>query len=152
MQKRNMSCLGRVTSFIWGYDAQYYNRVGYHAPFISFAVMQIIRLVQLILVFCVWCVTFYINVKRSIIYMNCWALTITFLALFCLFFSSGKQYILRTNERQLQKSKRMNFSLWRYGVAFYAIALPFSAATMVWFLALVSNDQLCQTYNDFGYN
>ena len=35
---------------------------------------------------------------------------------------------------------------------FYGVSWNFSLVSIVWFSGFVALDQICQTYNDFGYN
>lgn len=83
----------RIDDFLFNHEHEYFNRVGYSAPFISFFYMQIIRLFLLIGLAVVWFLNVYINVKKCVLYINVWALTYTVLALGFLFVSSGRQVI-----------------------------------------------------------
>ena len=80
----------RVNNFLWSNQEEYFNNVGYSAPFISFVNMQIVRLVSLFTILIIWALNFYINVKKCVIYLNFWALTFTLLGLAFLFASSGR--------------------------------------------------------------
>jgi len=80
----------RIDQFLWNNEYDYFNKVGYSAPFISFISMQIIRLICMIFIFIVWCMNVYINVKKSVIYINIWGLTFTLFAFGFLFVSSGR--------------------------------------------------------------
>lgn len=80
---------------MWSGCEDYYNNVGTSA-FVSFAWMQIIRLIQTVILFFTWILSIYINMRKSIIYINFWALTFTFAAFLTLFMSSGKQKVQKT--------------------------------------------------------
>lgn len=80
----------RVDNFLWNRQEEYFNNVGFSAPFISFVNMQIVRLVSLLIILVIWMMNFYINVKKVVMYLNFWSLTFTLLALGFLFVSSGR--------------------------------------------------------------
>ncbi len=80
----------KIDTMLWSNDDQFFNNVGYSAPYITFVKMQIIRLIWLFAVLVIWCLNFYINVKKVVIYFNFWALSFTLLALAFLFVSSGR--------------------------------------------------------------
>jgi hypothetical protein len=143
---------GRINQVLWGPDEDYFNRVGYSAPCISFAKMQIVRLVFLILLFIIWCINFYINVKKCVIYLNFWSITSTVLALGFLFVSSGRQVV----ERELKKRgdevpEKEKSTNWKLAVFFYTIAWPLTIVSNFLFFTFVSMDQICLTFIDFGW-
>ena len=151
--KKGMSLFQKIDQFFWAYNEDYYKKcVGYSAPCVSFVTMQIIRLVMLILVLIVWCANFYINVKKCLIYINFWALTFTVLSLVFLFTESGRQVIERQLASRKELEEKDKCAHWKIGVAFYTLAWPFAFASIVLFSALLWEDQLCQTYYDFGFD
>lgn len=142
----------RLSAYFWNNDEEYYKKgVGYCAPYISFVKMQIIRLVMFILVFLVWCTNFYINVKKCVIYINFWSLTATLFSLGFLFVASGRQVIERqlTERNELEDDQKSG--TWRFAVAWYSIAWPFTVASTVLFSVFLWEDQICSTYYDFGF-
>jgi len=40
---------------------------------------------------------------------------------------------------------------WKTGLTLYHVAWPFSIASTVLFAGFVAEDQICQTYYDFGF-
>ena len=94
-----------IDSMLWSHQEDFFKKgLGYSAPCLGFVKMQVVRFVFVILVFLVWSVNFYINVKKCIMYINFWALTLTLLALGFLFTQSGRQVI----ERKLLARKELS--------------------------------------------
>ena len=131
----------RIDAFLFKYEYDYFNRVGYSAPFISFFSMQLIRLILLFLMAIVWFMNLYINVKKCIIYMNVWALTYATLATGFLFVSSGRQVIERKlAERGDPVREKERSELWKFGVVLYAMAMPWVFTVNVMFFAFYRQD------------
>jgi hypothetical protein len=142
----------KINKMLWGPDEEHFNRVGYSAPCISFAKMQIVRLVFLILLVVIWIFNFYINVKKCVIYLNFWAITFTVLALGYLFISSGRQVIERKlKERGDEVPEKEKCRNWKLGVFFYTIAWPLTIVSNFIFFTFVGDDQICLTFIDFGW-
>lgn len=142
----------KIDTMLWSNDDQFYNNVGYSAPYISFVKMQIIRLFWLLAVLVIWCLNFYINVKKVVIYFNFWALSFTLLALAFLFVSSGRQVIerkLAENGEPVPENEKS--STWKTGLLFYTLAWPFVVVSNLTFFIFFHEDQICQTYIDFGF-
>ncbi|CDW90199.1 UNKNOWN [Stylonychia lemnae] len=142
----------KIDHFLWSSQEEYFNNVGYSAPFTSFVNMQIVRLVSLLLILVIWVMNFYINVKKVVIYLNFWALTFTLLSLGFLFVSSGRQVIeKKLKERGEPVEEKDRSHTWKKGVLFYTLAWPFTVASNVTFFTFFYKDQTCQTYIDFGF-
>ena len=91
----------KIDNFLFdsGKDKEYFRLyVTKSAPCISFVGMQVIRLILIIFLLGVWSVNFYINVRKCIMYLNFWALTVTLLYMLWVFPSSGRQVV----EKKLQ--------------------------------------------------
>lgn len=143
----------RLNLLLWGVNEDFFNKVGYSAPFISFAKMQIVRLIFLLLLFIIWCINFYINVKKCVIYLNFWAITTTVLALGFLFVSSGRQVIERKlRERGDEVPEKERSRTWKMAVFFYTLAWPLTIVSNVIFFAFVKEEQVCYTFIDFGWD
>ena len=124
---------------LWSNDEDWYNKVGYSAPFISFRTLQWTRLITFFIVLGIWALNFYINVKKVIIYINFWALTANLLSIGYLFGTSGRQVIERKlRERGQPVSDKEKSSLWKVGLLFYTIAWPFTTASTITFFAFFS--------------
>jgi hypothetical protein len=90
-------------------------------------------------------------VKKVIIYINFWALTANLLSIVYLFWSSGRQVIERKlDEKGEPVDEKARSYLWKIGLLFYTMAWPFTAASTITFFIFFSQDQICQTYVEFG--
>lgn len=95
---------------------------------------------------------FYINVKKCVLYLNFWSLSLTLLALGFLFVSSGRQVIERELARRGQPvEEKEKSTTWKTGVILYTLAWPFTIASNVTYFTMFLEDQVCQTYIDFGF-
>lgn len=141
----------RINQLLWSNQEDYFNKVGYAAPFISFKALQWTRLITFFIVLIVWALNLYINVKKVIIYINFWALSANLLSIGYLFASSGRQVIERKlRERGEPVAEKDRSSLWKLALLFYTIAWPFTLASTISFFVWFSQDQICQTYVEFG--
>lgn len=107
--------------------------------------MQTVRLVMLTLVLLVLMVTFYISAKRSFLYLNFWALFLTFLGQFLLFWSSGTKImdimrIQKCIEKKIPVRRKRKSGMWKWAIALYMIAGPLAAAQAISFAFRLSND------------
>eukprot|EP00347_Sterkiella_histriomuscorum_P010834 403374747 len=142
----------KVDYFLWNQQEEFFNNVGYSAPFISFVNMQIVRLISLILILVIWMMNFYINVKKCVMYLNFWSLSFTLLGLGFLFVSSGRQVIERKlAEKNQPVEEKEKSTTWKTGILLYTLAWPFTIASNVTFFLFFREDQACQTYIDFGF-
>lgn len=144
----------KVNRFLWSDKEDYFKRgVSLTPNCISFVKMQVIRLILIIILVILWGLNFYINVKKCVMYLNFWALTLTLLYLLCVFPSAGRQVIekkLEEKERKpLEQSEKSNS--WKRAVFLHSLAWPLTITSAVLFSAFLMEDQLCATYLDFGF-
>ena len=114
--------------------------------------MQIIRFIGLILNFIVFCMTFFIFVKKVLIYFHCWALFVALLAQGFLFVASGSQVVEgKLRERGDAIAEKDKSSLWKYGIFLYTLALPMVIIANILFFVMVFEDLQYSTEFDFGH-
>lgn len=117
---------------------------------------------------------FFINVKRSLLYLNFWAITMTFIAQLLLFQASGYVRMEMAKEREQMKAKEAEDRMrkpgkkvktavkkvsekhksrymWKWALAIYIMAWSFTCASIVSFFMIVNDDQMCQTALIFGF-
>ena len=134
----------RIDNLLWNKEEEFFNRVGYSAPFISFKGMQWTRLIMFLIILVIWLMNFYINVKKCVLYLNFWSLSLTLLALGFLFVSSGRQVIERKlAERGQTVEEKEKSSTWKTGVMLYSLAWPFTVASNVTYFTMFLEDQAC---------
>ena len=86
----------KVNTFLFSEHEEYFKvPLGYSAPCISFFTMQLIRIILFIMLLFVFALNFYINVRKSFMYLNFWALTFTFLYMLFVIPNAGRQVIER---------------------------------------------------------
>lgn len=118
----------------------------------SFKTMQWVRFLFILPLVIVWGLNFYVNVKKCILYLNFWALTMTLLYLLCIFPSAGRLQVevkLIQNGAQLEEKELS--SSWKLGLFFNSLAWPITMTSVVLFTLFLSDEQVCATYFDFGF-
>ncbi|CDW77466.1 UNKNOWN [Stylonychia lemnae] len=142
----------KLDILLWDNKEEYYNNLGY-SVYISFAKLQIARLIMIVNLLFTWGGCVYINMRKSFLYLNFWALSFTCLAFIFLFLSSGRQKVERilTEEGKIIPKKERS-ELWKIGLFFYTMAWPLVFASNLLFFTWVQEEQVCQTYIDFGFD
>lgn len=131
----------KVDKVLWDKQEDYYNKVSYHAPFISFFNMQMIRCLNFVFVFVLWSLSLYISLKKCVLYIHCWALTQTLIALGFLFVSSGRQVIeKKLAARGDPVEEQEKSETWKVAILMYGIAMPFVFTANVLYFVLVKDD------------
>jgi hypothetical protein len=93
----------------------------------------------------------YINVKKSIIYINVWSLSYTVLAMGFLFVSSGRQVIERKlAERGDPVSEKKQSETWKFGVILYSMALPWIFTANLLYFVFYKDDMVAQVTIEYG--
>jgi hypothetical protein len=116
--------------------------------------MQIIRSINILFLFTVLIGFFFITVKRGFYYLSFWAIVTTFTAELLLFVSSGQNEIRRQKKESNMKVSRKYKGkiLWKWSIALYVSGWALTCASITSFLAIVSEDQICQTALRFGFD
>jgi hypothetical protein len=84
----------KLNNYLWSKEDNYFkDSISKSAPCLSFVKMQVIRLILIIMMIGVWGLNFYVNVRKTVMYLNFWALTLTLLYLLFVFPSSGRQVV-----------------------------------------------------------
>ena len=85
--------------------------------------MQIVRVTLIALATVTWILNFYINVRKSFLYLNFWSLSFTLASEILLFAASGPKFVEKIFE---EKGKpvpvKKRSQLWKTAVLFYGIA------------------------------
>jgi hypothetical protein len=120
---------------------------------ISFVHMQIIRSINILFLFTVMIGFFFITVKRGFYFLSFWAIATTFTAELLLFLSSGQNEIRRQKKESNMKVSRKYKGklLWKWSIALYVSGWALSCASIISFVAIVSEDQICETVLRFGF-
>jgi hypothetical protein len=100
----------------------------------------------------VWAINFYINVKKCLMYLNFWALTITLLYMLFVFPTAGRIVVEEKLEEKKQLEDKDKTKNWKRAVFLHSIAWPLTVTSTIIFTAFLRNDQICSTYFDYGFN
>lgn len=141
-----------INNLLWGKNPDYFREpLRLSAPCFSFFVMQVVRFIMILGLIGVWGINFYVNVKKCFMYLNFWALTLTFLYMLCIFTSAGRQEVehklAQANKIQDEEKSRS----WKRAVFLHSTAWPITVTSVVLFSVFFMNDQLCSTQLDFGF-
>jgi hypothetical protein len=139
--------------FLWGSENEESFAVRLsESRHITFAKMQMVRLFMHFFVASSMLVCFYIGVKRAFLFINFWAVALTFFAQMFLFWASGYQIMEKVRaERGLPIKSKHKSTVWKWGLAFYIMAWPFAVTQVVSFAAIFGTDQMCQTALKHGF-
>ena len=82
--------------------------------------------------------TFYINLKKAILYLTFWSLTLTLIALVLLFVASGRQAVEKVKKERgiVVKAKKVS-DLWKGALMLYYTAWPVAITSLVLFFTFV---------------
>ena len=95
-QKKKQSVVDWV---FWGRSESKYNTLA-ESRWISFTKLQIVRVALIALATVTWILNFYINVRKSFLYLNFWSLTFTVASEILLFAASGPKFVEKILEER----------------------------------------------------